>query len=473
MPTNSPRFGLPLPVHGEKPNIPKAFTEYTEKLEPLLGEVTSSVVTSQEIAEQAAIEAREAVMLDPHEGFISGQSSYAISFADSLGVEAGGITTEAVMNLHRPLTVRGEVAVTESAPSDTWAFAVTDSGGKVAFGVKSDGSLYPATSSSSPSPLSGDLSKVASDLAGLTISTPKAVTAIGDSLTYGFFDGKATGKDNWVETFKTLVPGVAVTNTAMSGYTVDESGIRSAFVQPLVTVAGGAIPASGEVAITVKDSSSYDWTHRTGAPAVVNIVGTLAGVPGRFKRNSDGGFTFARTSPGDFVPVPDETPFISGYAGHWHETLVIFLGRNNVARNAYGTPAGNVAEHVLAGIKRILDGSTAQVKRALIVSVTTGTWEKRGHAGYQTVQAINALLEEEFPTRFFDLRSYLVNQAIYDLGISPTPADLEAMAGDTLPPSIMAHSSDGVARDGVHYSRDTAKLVGRKIYEQLSMRGWV
>lgn len=472
MPTNSTIYGLRLPTDPDDPTLPDAMKNYSDDLEPVLqrisGSATQALSESQELnTDMSRMELQQSMTSKAIP--LTGVSRYAIAFADSEGNEAGGFTESAVFDLAKPMTVMGQVAVTEPANSDEWAFAVVDSSGSVGFGVRRDGSVFPSGSGGA---FSGNLSKLASDIAGLTRSKTTAVTAIGDSLTYGFFDGQAQGRDNWVDHFKTLADAT-VTNAAMSGYTVDEAGIRASFIQPLITVTGGSIPASGDVAITVKNAQNYDWENRTGATATVNIVGSLAGVPGRFKRNSDATFTFSRTGTGAVTPVPDDTPFIGEFPNHWDETLVIFLGRNNVARTAYGNAAGSVPAQVLASVKKILDTASVGVKQALIISVTTGSWETEGTVGYQTVQEINDLLATEYPTRFFDLRSYLVKQAIYDLGLTPTSEDVTAMNGDTLPPSIMAFGADGVTRDGVHYSRDTAKLVGQQIFNQLSMRGWV
>lgn len=398
----------------------------------------------------------------------SGRSDYAIGFADSAGFSAGGFTSDATLDLAKPLTVNGRKATVDSAVSTEWAFAVADSKGRVAFGVRADGTMY---ANGQQGGIGGDLSEIASNLAGLSRPNGNAVVAIGDSLTYGFFDGRAQGRDGWPETLKTLT-SATVTNAAMSGYTVDESGIRAAFIQPLVSVEGGTIPASGDVSVTLESPDLYDWQNRN-ATSQQNFVGSLAGVQGRLKRSTDGVFTFSRTTPGEPVAVPAATPFVGEFAGHWGDVVVVFLGRNNVARNAYGNASGNVVSQVVDGIKRIIAGASVDVKHVLVVSVTTGTWETSGSAGHTTVTSINKRLAEEFPTRFYDLREYLVKQAIYDLGVSPTPEDIKAMEGDTLPPSIMAFGADGSTRDGVHYSRETARLVGQKIFEQLHKRGWV
>lgn len=466
----SAMYGLRLPTDPDVPDLPQAMENFTNDLEPILDKVnvaSASAVTmsegAKESAETAQIIAEAALDGDP-----SGVSDYVISFSDGAGNEAGGFTERAVLDLVKPLTVNGVKAVTEPVQSSEWAFAITDTAGNVAFGVRQDGSVYPAGGSVAGA---ADVSKLASDIAGLTRSKTTAVTAIGDSLTYGFFDGRAQGRDGWPDTLKTLT-SATVTNAAMSGYTVDESGIRASFIQPLVTVSGGSIPSSGDVVVTVKDANNYDWQNRT-VTSQQNFVGTLAGVPGRLKRDTNGNFVFTRATQGQAVKVPAGTPFIGEFAGHWDETLVIFLGRNNVARNAYGDKSGDTPTHVVEGIKNILAGSTVGVKQSLIISVTTGSWEVRGSAGYEMVKAINEKLKAEFPTRFYDLRSYLVNQAIYDLGITPTSDDVKAIEGDTLPPSIMAYGSDGATRDGVHYSRETAKLVGARIFEELNKRGWI
>ena len=58
--------------------------------------------------------------------------------------------------------------------------------------------------------------------------------------------------------------------------------------------------------------------------------------------------------------------------------------------------------------------------------------------------AANAELQATFGDRYIDLRSYMVNHAIYDAGITPTATDVLDMAADCIPTSLLY--------DNVHFN---------------------
>lgn len=64
-----------------------------------------------------------------------------------------------------------------------------------------------------------------------------------------------------------------------------------------------------------------------------------------------------------------------------------------------------------------------------------------------------------------DVRSWLVNQAIYDAGLTPTAADLDAISKDAPPPQIM----DG----GSHYNKPIAPLLATKFHARLTEKGFI
>lgn len=391
-------------------------------------------------------------------------SDYGIVFSDELGSVAGGVLESGTFNFETPPLVQRQPGATfQPVIAPGWATVFADAAGNVALGVTDTGEVVvPKLNGGVSSPELPAI--IANNVAGLSKSTRNKVSAIGDSLTQGYFGGSG-GKtaDAWPARLATLVGGtVEVTNLAYSGYAVDEESIRIGALPVPLTVTGGSIPASG--AVTVTTTAVIGWRDAT---TTRNFTGFLAGIPGTLtKTTSSTDFTFTRAAAGAVTPVPAGTVFVSDFAGHDAETLVIMIGHNNAAYNAKG-PDASVAEHVSKGIKRIAAWHSRQVKQILVMSVTTkNTWTS-GTAGYLTVQAINAQLEADWGTRYYDLRRYLVNQAIYDLGITPTSDDLASMAADTLPTSIMDPG------DVTHYSKATAALVGERVYEYLITRDWI
>lgn len=389
---------------------------------------------------------------------------YAIPFLDESGYVAGGVQKDASFNFEKAPRVEGETAVTLAPINDIfreWAIPFTDADGYVAGGLRRDGTWeFLKTKGGGAGGLSAV--ELANEMAGFSRSSKKRISCIGDSMTNGYFDG-AGGKtaDSYPTKLQSrLGSGVEVFNLSTSGLAVDEVAARiGAFPLPLA-LTGGSIPASGDVAATT--TATVGWGIATG------YNGSLAGVPGRLTRTegSKNAFTFRRTTAGSAVPVPAGTVFVPDSVGHDKDTLVIFLGRNDVSQQITGGES-SVVDHVVEGVMRIVNWASPTIKQVLVIGVLTSTNEVTGTGGHSTIKAIEQRLKGLLPSRFLNLRRYLIDRAIYDLGITPTAADLEKIAGDTLPPSIMDPG------DSTHYSRATADLVAAQVYEYLTTRGWV
>lgn len=387
-------------------------------------------------------------------------SGYAVVFSDEDGRLAGGVTTDGVSDWAKPVTVAGATGVmAQPIDDEEWAYVHTDAAGYVAFGIKSDGSIVAPKGAL-------DAESVANIGVGMSRSKRDSLAAVGDSLTAGFFGGNAgPQEDSWPAKFALLAPAVTVSNIATSGLTVDEESINIGALELPLTVTGGSIPASGGVTVSTSVVVGWRSTDR-----VISFNGSLNGVAGSLSRASDGTLTFTRTTSGSSVPVIAGTVFVPNNAGHDADTTVIMIGRNNVTYNVQGADT-SIAQHVVNGIRRIVEWHSRQLKQVLVMSVTTMVTEPSGSAGHTTVKAINDALQAEYSTRYYDLRHYLVNQAIYDLGITPTSTDLSTMATDTLPPSIMDPGTG--SGDNTHYSKATAALVAQQVYERITQRDWI
>jgi flagellar basal body rod protein FlgC len=428
-------------------------------------ETTSTTQDGRIGANELGIAAVETKKVDDSDSRLSRKvqyGDYATPFADVNGYVSGGVQNDGVWNYEKSPRVKGQADVTMRPLNTTgWAIPFADKDGYVAGGIRPDGTAEFAKLTLSQA----SIIALANQASGYTRSSRYRVAAIGDSLTDGFFGGVGNqDADSYPAKLQALMPaGVTVFNLGNTGYTVDEEAVRVGALPVPLTVSGGSIPASGPVNVTT--TAVIGWrpsgTTRT-------ILGTLAGVPGTLTRTtSDTAFTFTRTTSGTAVTATGSPVFVPDFAGHDGDTAIILLGRNNVSFSVQG-PDASIAEHVAKGIDRIVNWLSPSIKHVLVVSNTTTTAETSGSAGYLTVTDINARLAAAYPTRYLDLRAYLVNQAIYDLGITPTTADNTAMAADTLPPSIM----DG-GTDNTHWSKATAALVAAQINNYLTTRGWV
>ncbi|MGV0109848.1 hypothetical protein [Arthrobacter sp. CP30] len=385
--------------------------------------------------------------------------SYAIPFTDASGYVSGGVQSDGRFNHERPPKVQGQTDVTLRPLNNTgWLIPFTDPQGYVAGGIRMDGTAEFFKLRLSPA----NVLQLANETVGYTKSSRSRLATIGDSLTDGYFGGTGGQRaDSYPTKLQALVPaGVQVFNVGTSGFTVDEEAVRIGALPVPLTVTGGTIPASGPVPVTT--TAVIGWRP---SGTLRNLPGSLAGIPGILSRtNSDTSFTFTRSTAGSEVVVPGAPVFVPDYTGHAGDTAIILLGRNNVSFSVKGADA-TIGEHVAKGIARIVDWLSPAIKQVLIVSNTTATNETAGAAGHTTVTDINARLKAAYPSRYLDLRTYLVKQAIYDLGLTPTAADTTAMNADTLPPSIMD--------DNTHWSKATAGLVAAHINDYLTTRDWV
>lgn len=124
----------------------------------------------------------------------------------------------------------------------------------------------------------------------------------------------------------------------------------------------------------------------------------------------------------------------------------------------------SIAEHVITRTTEAFEFLSAQRKRILMWGTLTATNEPAGSSNYTIVQAINEGVRQINPNGFVPIREYLVNRAIYDLGLTPTAEEVTAMNGDTIPPQIMA--------DGVHYKKSVAPLIAAQFDVALTRRDW-
>jgi lysophospholipase L1-like esterase len=289
-------------------------------------------------------------------------------------------------------------------------------------------------------------------------ANPLQVSFWGDSLFDGYPVGpfNANQSDSLPGVFATLYPAATVYNGGESGQSADEIAIRQGGIVPMLTVTGGSIPASGGVTVTT--AGTIGW--RLDRP-IVEVTGTLAGVPGTLTR-SGSVLTFTRTSTGTAVPVAGAAPWESFGRAYAGGLQIIMAGRNDIG---YASPAGSIIDRVVTATAAMVGALTPARPRVLLLGATTSTAETIGTQGYTDVTGINTALKAMFPQFFWDYRAWLVKEAIYELGITPTAGDLAQIAGDTLPSSIMT--------DPVHYSPATAAKAAARIKTELTNRGWI
>lgn len=324
-----------------------------------------------------------------------------------------------------------------------WAHPFTDAAGRIVGGFTTDGVWRLAQAVDAPEVIRARSSRT-------------QVACIGDSLVYGY----PSQSETWPAHLSRMFPDVTFTNAGYSGATTDEIRFRIGALPLYAEIPGGIIPATANESVPaiVKQKFGMGYGHE-GA-----YYGTLAGVRGNLKVDPTG--TQWRFEPAFNSPAPT---IVTGKHElvredfYPHHTALFWMGRNDVSFKATGFE-GDVVKHVVASIQGAIDHLRVNEKQFGVASIVNMSREVRGNQNYDTITRINTALAERFPSNFIDIRKYLVTDAIYDAGLTPTAEDLKAMAEDAPPPQIMDGGSHPLPFMVQHVARKFAAFLEEKAY---------
>lgn len=282
------------------------------------------------------------------------------------------------------------------------------------------------------------------------------VSAMGDSLTNGYSSGAAWAlTDAWPAKLQGALSGITVTNLGRSGATSSEVNFSVGAKQMWFT---GTVAASGSSTVATLQGQA-------GFQRQFDVVGTLGGVQGTMRRLIDGTFSFTRSTSGTAVALTAPTKFLPTNGNRFGDIVIIGIGRNDVTYLG-ATMGDDVIRHVVASVQTLVESLIHQSKRIVITGTITATNEPSGSVNYNRITAINNWLKQLYPAYWLDIRRYLIDKAMTDLGLTATTDDQAKIASDTLPPSIMD--------DSIHYSRATANILALNQYKPfLTEKGWI
>lgn len=133
----------------------------------------------------------------------------------------------------------------------------------------------------------------ASSLSGSVLS--QSLVGIGDS-------NMESPSFDWLGLVAGYLGNIQYTNLGKSGWSSSDIAVRQGGIDPIVTVTGDMIPASGPVTITSFSPNTSYRSNGTG-PFFWSVV--LCGVAGQLIHYLDTNtWTFTRTTSGDPVPCP-------------------------------------------------------------------------------------------------------------------------------------------------------------------------
>lgn len=296
------------------------------------------------------------------------------------------------------------------------------------------------------------------------------VVAYGDSQTAGFSWGNRLP---YLSKTITTAVGRGVSGQEAGTVAVRQGGIVLSTTTPVTVSGTDEVLVGLQADVTpcnIRSSASTMPMVLGGVSGTLNVLApadTPEGYPA-FSR-ADGTFCgrfSATVAPATPVEVPSGTALVSqDVADHpeWAECLqIIWVGGNDAAF------AGNTrVTGVVSGVRACVDRLRAAVDnpRFLVAGRTTGPTNVEGTSSWQTAVDQRDALLAEFPDNAIDIWGHVRDNGMRILGIEPTQADLDALAGKTVPPSLTS--------DGLHYTTATReRVVAPYIISELADRGW-
>lgn len=176
-----------------------------------------------------------------------------------------------------------------------------------------------------------------------------------------------------------------------------------------------------------------------------DIEGTLTWT-GSSYADMNGTWTFTRSQAGDETLINRPTALRTNFDMNHNapKLAVIFIGQNG----GWTDNADLIKQH-----RWMIDHTKA--KDYIILGLSSGSAADR--AQYEADMAA------EFGRRFISLRQYLTQYGLDDLGLTPTQDDLDAMAIEKVPPSLLI--------DAVHFTPDCRTIVGDMLYRKIKDLG--
>jgi hypothetical protein len=243
------------------------------------------------------------------------------------------------------------------------------------------------------------------------ISPISPIVCYGDSMT-GFTTG-------WVTTLKDTY-SVDIINRGVGGETAGQVATRQ-----------GGLPLIAQPFTIPADTSAVSVTMNIGLKAQqstyegLNAV-TIDGIEG-ILTNTTGtvnDYTFARKTAGTSKTITRPTVVMTNNMNVYRKNpMVIWIGTNGDYDGSSRT-----SQNLIEIIDYML--SYGECDRYIVIGLTTDV--------VNNIPAINQDLAKKYGRRFLDLRSYLIEYGLSDLGITPTTADNNRISANNVPSSLLS-----------------------------------
>ena len=259
----------------------------------------------------------------------------------------------------------------------------------------------------------------------------------GDSLTHGATDSYNNSYPKQLSD----MTGLTFKNYGVSGEDVPTIMGRQGS-QPFI-VSPFTIPAdTTQVEVTIKGNQGATVSPLKVSPTADKGINpcTINGVEGTLSRTGDT-FYFTRAEAGSSVEVKRPVPIITYASKNYKDNpFVIWMGQNGGYNNN--------DEELVEAFKLATEFSSSD--KFLLMCGFDGTGDYRENS--------EKLMTRAFGRKFVNVREYLVNYGLDDLGISPTSDDTTNISNGQVPSSLRT--------DQTHLTTDAYGLVAKLLYER-------
>ena len=264
----------------------------------------------------------------------------------------------------------------------------------------------------------------------------------GDSLTVSL-DGKSAYPDilRDLSGCEVVNYGVESENTAMIA--MREGGLR-------VKVKATVLPSGSDlIPIFLRTEDDGHVFYLDNGDGGVNPC-SINGIQGELQK-INGSYYFKRASKGERYVVDEGTQFKTFAMTDAKEgdILVIFAGTNDL-------PDARSVNNIIELERSMLEA--VQCDKYIIVGLTYA-------GGIPEINEVNEALSKEFGDHFVDIRKYMINYGVEDVGITKTKQDIADIKKGEIPTSLR--------RDYVHGNKHYHRLLGEQIYRRMVYLGYL
>lgn len=307
-------------------------------------------------------------------------------------------------------------------------------------------------------PTGDETVKLSRDYRRIITETPftglfTTLTGWGDSMTT---DHGSVGVSQTLKLAEYL--GVDGYDRGVSGDTGTQIAWRMGALDWRITVDGGEIPATGAVACTITPANGHNQS-RSWPVTLMGEDGTTVQATLTHGTTTPGAtptWTITQSAGGSAVTVLPDTRV--KYVGAptpeaFTAPATFWIGRNDADET-----------RVIEALSAMLSQHRDPKRRRLVRPIFNRSTEPSGSGGYDNIMTINAAIAELAGADYFDDRAALIEHGLDIAGITPTSGDLDAIAADQIPPSLML--------DGLHLNEAGRLALARIDAIEISGRNW-